>query len=309
MTTIKKEPFQGKTIARKYKIIEMLGEGGMGIVFKARDTKLDRLVALKFLSLDLTKDKEAKTRFIQEAQAAAALDHPSICTVHEVNEVEGQTFIAMAYIQGQSLKERIAAGPLEIGEALDIAVQVAEGLNEAHGNGIIHRDIKPGNIMLTMKGQAKIMDFGLAKLERGADLTKTAMIMGTAAYMSPEQARGEAVDQRTDIWSFGMMLYEMLAGTTAFGKRGGQALIYAILNESPEPLSRLRPAIPRLTEELSRGGSGRAAVLPTHPRGQVFHPGAETLIAWSKAPGVIRLRWRLFGRVHFVLTRTGVRRI
>jgi len=250
LKTSPKEPLKGKTIARKYKIIEKLGEGGMGVVFKAKDTKLDRLVALKFLPPDMTKDKEAKKRFIQEAQAAAALDHPNICTVHEVNEAEGQTFIAIAYIAGQSLKERIAAGPLDIGEALDIAIQVAEGLKEAHGKGIIHRDIKPGNIMLTEKGQAKIMDFGLAKLEWKPDFTKTSTIMGTAAYMSPEQARGEAVDQRTDIWSFGVMLYEMLAGTRAFGKKSDQALLYAILNESPEPLSGLRPDIPRPIEQI-----------------------------------------------------------
>lgn len=250
LKTSQKEPLRGKTIARKYKIIEKLGEGGMGVVFKAKDAKLDRLVALKFLPPDMTKDKEAKKRFIQEAQAAAALDHPNICTVHEVNEVEGQAFIAMAYIAGQSLKERIAAGPLEIGAALDIAIQVAEGLKEAHGKGIIHRDIKPGNIMLTEKGQAKIMDFGLVKLEWKPDFTKTSTIMGTVAYMSPEQARGEAVDQRTDIWSFGVMLYEMLAGTRAFGNKSDQALLYAILNESPEPLSRVRPDIPRPIEQI-----------------------------------------------------------
>jgi len=248
--TPKKEPFKDKTIARKYKIIEKLGEGGMGVVFKAKDIKLDRLVALKFLPHDLTKDKEAKTRLVREAQAAAALDHPSICTVHEVNEAEGQTFIAMAYVPGQSLKDRIAAGPLEIREALDIAVQIAEGLTEAHRNGVIHRDIKPGNIMLTEKGQAKIMDFGLAKLERGADLTKTPAIMGTVAYMSPEQARGEAVDQRTDIWSFGATLYEMLAGVRPFGRKSDQAMIYSILHETPEPLTRVRADIPLPLDQI-----------------------------------------------------------
>jgi eukaryotic-like serine/threonine-protein kinase len=233
----------GQTIAH-YKIINKLGEGGMGVVYEAEDTKLKRTVALKFLPPELTKDPQAKARFIQEAQAAAALDHPNICPVFEIGEAEGATYIAMPCVRGRSLKDRIAAGPLDLEEALNIAGQVAEGLKEAHERGIIHRDIKPANIMLTEKGQVKIMDFGLAKLTGIADVTKTLAVMGTVAYMSPEQARGEAVDQRTDVWSFGATLYEMLAGVRAFGRKSDQALIYSILQETPEHLTRVRQEIP-----------------------------------------------------------------
>jgi len=195
---------KGSTFAGRYKIIEELGRGGMGVVFKASDTRLKRTVALKFLPPELTQDSEAKDRFIQEAQAAAALDHTNICTVHEVDEVDGQNFIAMAYIKGQSLKEKLKSHPLGIGETTNIAIQVAEGLQEAHENGIVHRDIKPANIMLTEKGQVKIMDFGVAKLAGQSGITKPGSPIGTVAFMSPEQARGEDLDFRTDIWSLGL---------------------------------------------------------------------------------------------------------
>jgi serine/threonine protein kinase/Tfp pilus assembly protein PilF len=222
----------------------------MGVVYQAEDTKLRREVALKFLPKEFTADPEAKERFIQEAQAAAALDHPNICTVHEIDEAEGQTFIAMAHIKGPSLKDKIAAGPVDIDQALNIVIQVAEGLQEAHEKGIIHRDIKPANIMLASKGQVKIMDFGLAKLSWGVDLTKTATIMGTAAYMSPEQAKGEEVDHRTDIWSLGAMLYEMLAGERPFKITHDQAVLYAILNEDPVPITKIRKDIPQELEKI-----------------------------------------------------------
>jgi eukaryotic-like serine/threonine-protein kinase len=234
----------GESISH-YKILEKIGEGGMGVVYKAEDTKLKRMVALKFLPPELTRDPQAKARFVQEAQAAAALDHPNICAVFEIGEAKGATYIAMPYVKGQSLKEKIAAGPLSVEEALAIASQVAEGLREAHERGIIHRDIKPANIMLTEKGQAKIMDFGLAKLEAGVDLTRTMAVIGTAAYMSPEQARGEEVDHRTDIWSFGATLYEMLTGQKPFGQTHDQALLYSILNDTTEAVSRIRPEIPK----------------------------------------------------------------
>ncbi len=240
----------GKTIAGKYKILDELGRGGMGVVYKAKDTKLKRTVALKFLPAELTQDKEAKKRFIQEAQAAAALNHPHICIIHEVDESDDQTFIAMEFIEGQTLKEKAETGPLSVDEAVDIASQVAEGLGEAHKKGIIHRDIKPANIMLTDKGQAKITDFGLAKLSWGLDITKPATIMGTAAYMSPEQAKGEEVDHRTDIWSLGAMLYEMLTGDRPFKKDKEQALIYAILNDKPTPLSLIRSDIPNYIKKV-----------------------------------------------------------
>jgi len=233
----------GKTISH-YKILEKIGEGGMGVVYEAEDTKLRRTVALKFLPPELMRDKEAKERFVQEAQAAAALDHPNICTVYEINEVEDQTFISMAYIKGQSLKEKMASGLIELEEALDIVIHSAEGLKEAHENGIVHRDIKPANIMLTQKGQVKIMDFGLAKLTWGIDLTKTATIVGTVAYMSPEQALGEKIDHRTDIWSLGCVLYEMLAGQRPFKSTHDQAAIYSILNEESEPIASLRKNLP-----------------------------------------------------------------
>jgi serine/threonine protein kinase/Tfp pilus assembly protein PilF len=245
-----KTPKPTKTIAGKYKILTELGRGGMGVVYKAKDSRLKRMVALKFLPPDLTKDPEAKERFIQEAQAAAALDHPNICTVYEVDEEKDQTFISMAYVEGRSLKERAKSGALDVEEAVDIAVQVAAGLKEAHEKGIVHRDIKPANIMLTEKGQAKITDFGLAKLSWGADLTKTSTIMGTVAYMSPEQARGEEVDHHTDIWSLGAMLYEMLTGKRPFQKSHEQALIYSILNEEPKPLSSFRSDIPKYLEQV-----------------------------------------------------------
>ncbi len=227
-----------------YKILEKIGEGGMGVVYKAEDTKLRRTVALKFLPPELMRNQEAKERLIQEAQAAAALDHANICTVFEINESDGKTYISMAFIEGQSLKEKIAVDPIKIEEALDIAIQTAEGLKEAHECGITHRDIKPANIMLTKKGQVKIMDFGLAKLTWGVDLTKTAAIMGTVAYMSPEQASGEKVDHRTDIWSLGCVLYEMLAAQRPFKGTHDQAAIYSILNEEPEPIASLRKDLP-----------------------------------------------------------------
>jgi non-specific serine/threonine protein kinase len=239
----------GKTIAH-YKILEKIGEGGMGVVYKAEDTKLKRTVALKFLPPELTRDAQAKARFIQEAQAAAALDHPNICAVYEIGESEGATYIAMPYIKGRSLRERIAIGPLSMEEALAIAGQVGEGLKEAHEKGIIHRDIKPANITLTEKGQAKIMDFGLAKLESGLELTRTMAVMGTVAYMSPEQARGEEVDLRTDIWSFGATLYEMLTAQKPFGQKHEQALIYSILNDTTETVSRIRPEIPSSLDRI-----------------------------------------------------------
>jgi serine/threonine protein kinase/Flp pilus assembly protein TadD len=237
-------------IAGKYKIINKIGEGGMGVVYKAKDTRLDRMAALKFLPYELTKDLEAKKRFIQEAKAAAALNDPHICTIYEIDESEEQTFISMEYIDGQSLKNKLGSGPLDFNKAKDIALQVAEGLKEAHEKGIIHRDIKPANIMLTEKGQAKITDFGLAKLSWGVDLTKPSTVLGTAAYMSPEQARGEAVDHRTDIWSFGAMLYEMFSGRRPFRSSDERAVFYSILNEKPDPMRDIRPEIPEFIEQI-----------------------------------------------------------
>ncbi|MBU1337616.1 MAG: protein kinase [Acidobacteria bacterium] len=235
---------QGTTFAGRYRIIQELGRGGMGVVYKAQDTKLKRTVALKFLPHELTHIPEIKERFIREAQAAAALDHPNICTVYEFDEAEEKTFISMAYIDGRSLKKKIDSGPLEISEALKLAIQAAEGLQEAHRKGVVHRDIKSANIMVTDKGQAKIMDFGLARVSGTTLMTQEGMTMGTIAYMSPEQARGEGVDHRTDIWSFGVVLYEMFGGRLPFKGEFDQAVVYSILHENPKPVTDVRPEIP-----------------------------------------------------------------
>ncbi len=190
----------GKTISH-YRIIEKLGQGGMGVVYRAEDTKLRRPVALKFLPHHATGAGQQEKRFIHEAQAAAALDHQNICTVHEIDEDDGRIFIAMAFIEGYSLDDAIAVGPLKLTDTTNIAIQVAEGLAAAHEKGIVHRDIKPGNVMITPRGRAKITDFGLARYAQQTSLTRHGMTAGTISYMSPEQARGEETDPRTDIWA------------------------------------------------------------------------------------------------------------
>jgi len=240
----------GTTFAGRYQIIQELGRGGMGVVYKAQDTKLKRTVALKFLPQELTHISEVKERFMREAQAAAALDHPNICTVYEFDEAEEKSFISMAYIEGQSLKKKIESGPLELDEALRIATQAAEGLQEAHKKGVVHRDIKSANIMVDERDQTKIMDFGLARVAGGTLVTKEGMTMGTIAYMSPEQARGEEVDHRTDIWSLGVILYEMFSGQLPFKGEHDQAVVYSILNERLKPITNLRSDIPMAIEQV-----------------------------------------------------------
>ncbi len=192
----------GSTISH-YKIVEKLGEGGMGVVYKAEDTTLERTIALKFLAQHLLDDEEAKQRFLREAKAAAALSHPNICTVHEIDEADGKTFIAMEFVKGETLEDRIANGPLALKDTLDIGRQVADGLEAAHEANIIHRDIKPANVLIDAKGRPTIMDFGLARLTEASRLTKKDTAMGTVAYMSPEHAQGIEVDSRTDIWALG----------------------------------------------------------------------------------------------------------
>ena len=233
----------GTLIAGKYRIVEEVGAGGMGVVCKAEDLKLKRSVALKFLPPHLMDSPELKERFLIEAQAAAALNHPNICTIHEVSESEDRPYIAMEYVEGETLRDRVRKGPLKPEEAVDIVSQVAAGLGEAHGKGIIHRDVKSANIMVTEKGQAKVMDFGLAKLRGGSSLTKSETTLGTVAYMSPEQARGEELDQRTDIWSLGVVLYELLSGKLPFQGDHDQTIIYSILQKEPESLAKLRPGL------------------------------------------------------------------
>jgi serine/threonine-protein kinase len=238
----------GKTISH-YKILEKLGEGGMGVVYKAQDTKLDRIVALKFLPKYFLCDNEAKIRFEHEAKAASALNHTNITTIYEIDESEGECFICMEYVEGKLIKELIKEKALSIQDILNISIQIAEGLNAAHEKGIVHRDIKSDNIKLTPRGQVKIMDFGLAKLRGVSKVTKTGSTLGTLAYMSPEQVQGVELDQRSDIFSFGVVIYEMIAGQLPFKGEHEAAIIYSIINETPEPLTRFKPNVP---EELQR---------------------------------------------------------
>ncbi len=237
----------GQTISH-YKILEKLGQGGMGEVWKAEDTQLRRTVALKFLSSETVGDDEVKARLIREAQASASLDHPNICQVFGIHEEKGETFVAMAYINGPSLAGKIKERPLPLDEALNMAIQIADGLQEAHEKGIVHRDIKPQNIMLTAKGQVKIMDFGLASLAGRSKLTKSGTTLGTPAYMAPEQLEGRDVDRRVDIWALGVVLYEMLTQRTPFDADYEQAIAYGILNEEPEPVTAIRSSPVNLWE-------------------------------------------------------------
>ena len=235
-------------LAGRYQILDQIGKGGMGVVYKAHDPRLDRIIALKFLLYDHKENQEAHERFIYEARAASSLDHPNICTVYDIGESsQGHTFIAMAYYEGETLKARMKRGSLSIKESLDIAIQIAEGLNQAHEKGIVHRDIKPANIFVTETGLVKILDFGIAKV-LNVELTRSGATVGTAAYMSPEQAKGTSVDHRADIWSIGAVLYEMLAGQRPFKAAFWEALLYSILHEEIEPLGRVREDI---SEDLS----------------------------------------------------------
>ncbi|MGB5847694.1 MAG: protein kinase, partial [Ignavibacteriaceae bacterium] len=234
-----------KTISH-YKIIDKIGEGGMGVVYLAEDTKLKRKVALKFLSPHFTMDEQAKVRFIHEAQTASALQHENICTIHEINETDemlkspvNQLYICMDYYVGETLRDKLKKGPMETNEAIDLIIQVAEGLSAAHNKGIIHRDIKPANIFITDEGIVKILDFGLAKSVSKDTITRIGKTMGTIAYMSPEQTKGANVDYRTDIWSLAVMLYEMLSGELPFNGEYEQAILYSIINEDPEPLKNI----------------------------------------------------------------------
>ncbi len=232
----------GKTISH-YQIQALLGQGGMGVVYKAADTKLDRTVALKFLPLALG-GEDGKARFLNEAQSAAKLQHPNICTIHEINEVDGQPYIAMAFIDGKELKDLLSEGQLPVANAVNLGLQIASGVGEAHSHGVIHRDIKSANVMIDHRGLAKVMDFGIAKRSDQTGITQAGTSLGTVDYMSPEQARGEASDHRSDIWSFGVLLYEMLTGSLPFHAGFEQAVIYSILNEEPKPIDAFRNDVP-----------------------------------------------------------------
>jgi serine/threonine protein kinase len=254
-----------------YRIVSQIGAGGMGEVFLAEDLSLGRSVALKLLPPEMQQDELARRRFLREARLAAALNHPNICSIYEVGEVGGTDFIAMEYVEGRTLKERLAAGRLALKEALQLAVEIADALEEAHGQGIVHRDLKPANIMLGPRGRVKVMDFGLAKLVKDAEkalseedtltvLTRAGSTLGTLAYMSPEQLRGEAVDARSDLFSFGIVLYEMLAGVHPFRESSPMDIAAGILTKEPAPLStHVRECPPRMQETVSRMLAKRAA--------------------------------------------------
>ena len=242
----------GRTVSH-YRILERLGGGGMGIVYRARDTRLDRTVALKFLPMEWCQDPLLRERFSREARAASTLDHPHICTVFDIDETpEGQLFIAMAYCPGENLKQRTLRGPMPIEDAVDIAIQIGEALGGAHEGGIVHRDIKPANILITDRDQVKVVDFGLAKLAGEATVTRKGSVIGTPAYMSPEQATGDEVDGRGDLWALGAVLYEMVAGRRAFAADHEQAILLAITTTDPTPIDTLRPEVPAELQRIIR---------------------------------------------------------
>jgi serine/threonine-protein kinase len=288
----------GETVSH-YRVIDRLGDGGMGVVFKAEDLRLGRLVAIKVLPPHLSQVPDAIARFRDEARAASSLDHPNICTVYDIDQAaDGRLFMAMALYEGETLKQRLARGALAPDEALRIAAQVADGLARAHERGIVHRDIKPANVMLKPDGLVKILDFGVAKLVDSPALTRPGLTVGTPLYMSPEQVRGEPVDNRTDLWSLGALLYEMLAGAPPFGGETSAAVSEAILREEPVPVSTLRPAVPPQASSIvsrllskSRAERHSSASEVARALRNAEPSGSRTLTARGKDTG--RAGWRI----------------
>lgn len=238
-----------RKMIKQYKILEEIGSGGMSVVYRAEDTVLERIVALKVLSKKLKKDSKTSLRFLREAQAVARLEHPNVCILYEIGDEKGQYFISMAYVDGQSLREKLKEGPLAIDETIDIALQIADALNAAHKKYIIHRDIKPANIMINTEGVVKILDFGLAKLIGKRQITRPGEFLGTIVYISPEQAIGKTVDYRTDIWSLGAVMYRMLTGERPFKGRSVDKMFRALLKDTPERIRNLREDVPESLED------------------------------------------------------------